>query len=477
MLIGAMLAAPCPAAPPRPNFLLILTDDLGYGDLTCFGHKDTRTPRLDAMAADGVRLTAFYVTSPVCSPTRASFMTGRHPQRFDIHHADLPERLPRYPLPEDAVTVAELLKNDGYLTGHYGKWHLGEPPLTPMPRRHGFDRFFGGMGGRPSSSWSRWARSNDPQMFTDERPATTYPGHVTDVTTDHCLEFLEHAVAQERPFYVNLWFNAPHAPLTPQVDQIARFAERDDLSQRQKVYYATVENLDANVGRILEKLEALGVADNTLVLFTSDNGPESHSYRYAAGSTGPLRGIKTQLWEGGIRVPTIARYPDALAGGRVYAQPASALDWVPTVCALAGIETPQELDEGMNLMPLLSGEASPEPRSLYFEFHYPQRKPRRDEWPLTHGDEPSGPLVMRRGDWKLHMYPDLGRVRLYHLATDPGEQTELAEQHPHIAGELAAELEGWYATLPHEGPNLEITRVPVPETEEEANRLPLAGAR
>ena len=163
------------------NVIFILADDLGWADLGCYGHPRIKTPNIDMLAKKGMRFTQFYTTSPVCTPSRASFMTGRHPQRFNIHHADLPETTPRYPLPLDAVTLMRLLRQAGYITSHFGKWHLGEPPYTGMPRKHGLDHFFGSMGGRPSSSWNKFARYDDAQFFLNEQPAKTYPGYFTDL--------------------------------------------------------------------------------------------------------------------------------------------------------------------------------------------------------------------------------------------------------------------------------------------------------
>ena len=201
----------------RPNVIFILTDDLGYGDLACYGHPTIKTPNLDKLAKDGMRFTQFYVTSPVCTPSRTSFVTGRHPQRFGIHSADVPESLPRYALPEDAVTIQRLLRRAGYRTAHIGKWHLGEPPLTGMPRKHGFDFFFGCMGGRPSSSWIKYARYDDAQYFRNEEPAKTYPGYNTDVLTEQALKYLDEVGKGDAPFYLNLWYHAPHEPLSPAV--------------------------------------------------------------------------------------------------------------------------------------------------------------------------------------------------------------------------------------------------------------------
>ncbi len=293
------------ASRQRPNFLVIFCDDLGYSDLGCFGNRMIQTPNLDRLASRGVRFTDFYSTAPVCSPSRAGLITGRCPQRFGIHHADLPESLPRYPLPASAVTVADVLKPAGYQTAHVGKWHLGEPPEAPEPRKRGFDYFFGCFGGRPSSPWIRYARSMDPEIVVNENRPVVYKGHVTEVQTQGALAWLG-KVDRSRPFFLNLWYNAPHEPLAP-LDNQARLYK--DWSPEEQTYFQTVSDVDTCVGRVLAKLEQMGAAENTMILFTSDNGPEAHSFRYSRGSAWPLKGMKTQLWEGGIREPGILVWP------------------------------------------------------------------------------------------------------------------------------------------------------------------------
>ncbi len=445
----------------RPlNVVFILADDLGYGDLGCYGHPKIRTPHLDRLAKEGMRFTQFYVTSPVCSPSRASFLTGRHPQRFGIHHADLPEQLPRYSLPVTAVTVNKLLRKAGYRTAHFGKWHLGEPPDTGLPRKHGFDHFFGTLGGRPSSSWTKFARYDDAQFILNENQPKTYPGYGTDVLTDRVLQYLDGAAKGDKPFYINLWYNSPHEPLSPKVKQAELYADRD---KKEQVYFGSVTNLDDNVGRVLKKLDDLGVASNTLVVFSSDNGPEVHTFQWAAGSAGPLRGMKTQLWEGGIRVPLIVRLPGMVPAGKMSDAVASSLDFLPSICEFAGVDAPpsKDRDEGISLVPILTGKGKAEKRCLYWEFHGSQR-----------GGPPSGSVVVREGDWKLHVYfqKEKRELHLYNLATDPGEQEDVLEQHKDLAARLEKKALEWYEQLPKEKATRQ--RVPVPETEAEANRLP-----
>ncbi len=445
-------------AAARPNVLFILVDDLGYGDLSCYGHPKIKSPNLDRLASQGLRFTQFYVTSPVCTPSRASFMTGRHPQRFGIYHADLPETLPRFPLPLTAVTVNKLLQKAGYRTAHFGKWHLGEPPDTGLPRQQGFDLFLGSLGGRPSSSWIKYARYDDAQFILNEEQPKTYPGYATDVLTDHVLTYLDEVAKGDRPFYINLWYNSPHEPLSPKVKQAEMYAGEE---KKQQVYYGSVTNLDHNIGRVLKKLEDLGLADNTLVVFSSDNGPEVHSFNWSAGSAGPLRGMKTQLWEGGIREPLLVRLPKVVPAGKVCDAVASSLDFLPTVCEIAGVEAPpaSQRDEGLSLVPVLTGKPAAT-RTLFWEFHATQR-----------GGPPSGTVAVREGDWKLHLEPGKPRRELYNLARDPGEKDNVAEREPDVVARLEKKALAWYEGLPKDKGQRQ--RVPVPATEAEANRLPV----
>jgi arylsulfatase A-like enzyme/dienelactone hydrolase len=459
-LLFLLTPSPAPAQQKakKLNIIFILADDLGYGDLGCHGHPHIKTPNIDKLAQQGMRFTQFYTTSPVCTPSRVSFMTGKHPQRFNVHHADLPETHPRYPLPSTAVTLNKLLQALGFVTAHIGKWHLGEPPHTAWPRRHGYDHFFGCFGGRPSSSWNQFARYDDAQFFLNEQPAKTYPGYATDVLTDHALQFLNEASKKDQPFYLNLWHHSPHEPLSAKVKQADDYKTFD---KKQQVYYGSVANLDHNIGRLLKKLDDLGIADHTLVIFSSDNGPEVHAALYSAGLAGILRGMKTQLWEGGVRVPFIARLPGTIPAGKTTDAVGSALDFLPTLCELTGAKVPvkEQRDEGISLVSILQGKAPPGPRTLYWEWHQGQR-----------GGPPSGNLAIRDGDWKLHLYSKENKKLLFDLAKDPAEKTDLAENHPDIAGRLEKMLRTWNDGLPQE--TAQRKQQPTPKTEAEANFLP-----
>ncbi|MCI0718052.1 MAG: sulfatase-like hydrolase/transferase [Acidobacteria bacterium] len=449
-----LLATPSSASSGRPNIVLIFCDDLGYSDLGVYGNRIIQTPNLDRLAAQGTRLTQFYMTSPVCTPSRAALMTGHYPQRYGIHHADLPEVLPRYPLPDSAVTIAELLQQAGYSTIHIGKWHLGEPPETVEPRKHGFDRFFGSFGGRPSSPWMKYARSMDPEMIVNEDRPVIYKGHVTEIQTTAALEALAKA-DRSRPFFLNLWYNAPHEPLAPLADQDRLYK---DWSAEEQTYFQTVTGIDVGVGKILAKLEEMGVTGKTLILFSSDNGPESHAHPFSRGSAWPLKGMKTQLWEGGVRVPMILRWPGKIPSAWTSDAITSVLDIFPTLCVAAGVSIPKEpgLDDGQDLVSIIQGKTSTSERPLFFEFHFPQR-----------GVASSLPMAVRKGKWKLFADHEFKQVELYDLESDVGEQLNVASQRPDEVRELKTILRHWWKQF-RDQTNLKPTRqrMPVPSPEE-----------
>lgn len=450
--LGAAAAGAAPSAPP-PNIITILCDDLGYGDLGCYGNRIIHTPNIDAMAAAGARFTDFYAASPVCSPTRAALMTGHYPQRYGIHGADLPEHTLRFTVPGSAVTVTEVLKGAGYYTAHVGKWHLGEPPHTVEPRQQGLDHFFGSFGGRPSSPWIKYSRSMDPEIIVNEERPVVHKGHITEILTGEAERVIRER-ARGGPFYLNLWHNAPHEPLAPlpHAKKLYRW-----WNAAEQTYFQTVTDMDAGVGRIFQVLRETGLDRNTLVVFTSDNGPEAHSHPFSTGSAGPLKGMKTSLWEGGIRVPGIVWWPGRVAAGAVCRAPATVLDLFPTYCAAARVKPPagMRLDGSENLVDLAGAKAYAG-RSLFFEYHKGQRG----------AADSSLPMALRRGRWKLFADHEFSRTELYDLESDPGEQRNAAAANPEVVAAMLPELRKWWAQFGDVDLHPKNSLIPAPSREE-----------
>ncbi|MBI2431552.1 MAG: sulfatase-like hydrolase/transferase [Candidatus Hydrogenedentes bacterium] len=416
-----------------PNVLFILADDLGWGDLACYGHPHILTPNLDALARQGTQFLQFYANSPVCSPSRAAILTGQFPARNRIHTqfsgaeaAGNPAMgMPDY-LDPAAPTVSRLLQQAGYSTGFVGKWHLSGSPEAPPITDYGFDCAV------PLSDYD----ASEP--FFEAR----VPGRLVD----DAMAFLDQH--QEGPFFLCVWPPSPHALIDPTDEQLFpyRYLEPGRVPYRgaMQLYYAAVTELDRQVGRLLEHLENLGLAESTLVLFVSDNGPEdvtvaaaSHS---AAGSTGPFRGRKRSLYEGGIRVPFIARWPRFVPAGRVDATSVlSGVDLLPTLCRLAKVVLPEDQSvDGEVIVGNLYGRERPREKGLYWDYRFENQGQVADRSPR---------LALREEGWKLLMNPDRSRVELYDIPNDPGELTNLADCHPDIADEMFLKLFDWSASL------------------------------
>lgn len=434
---GACAAVACGAASgaeagPRPNVLFILADDLGWGDLGCYGHPHIKTPNLDRLAGQGIQFTRGYVNSPVCSPTRAGFMTGQFPARNGIHgHFATPKLNTQRDMPQwldpTAPTVTRQFQQAGYRVGHFGKWHLGGgvegDPAAPPPSAYGIDT-------------SRVYVGNGPTWELDD----AWLAHSSEYIVDASIAFLEEHKA--RPFYLQTWLKDPHAILAPTAEQRERYKKYGGALE---TFYAVVDNLDRQVGRLLDRLESLGLAENTLVLFMSDNGPEeiqvynaSHS---GVGSPGPFRGRKRSLYEGGIRVPMILRWPGQAPAGRVDDHTVfSGVDLMPTLCSACGIGSPgEDVVDGEDLSAAFHGQDTDRRKTLYWEF-------RSDV--LGHVVNRSPLLAVRDGDWKLLMNPDGSRVELYEVAEDPREMDNLAERKKHIRKDLERQALKFYAQMP-----------------------------
>jgi arylsulfatase A-like enzyme len=418
------LAQPALASADRPNLLLILADDLGYGDVGFHGGTQIPTPNLDRLAASGVVCRQGYVSAPVCSPSRAGLLTGRNQVEFGYDN-NLAETQPGFDpafagLPVGERTIADRLKAAGYATGLVGKWHLGELPQF-QPARRGFDEFWGFLGGGRSYFPAADGRpERDLECnFGPVGPVT----YLTDDITTQSIAFIDRHRA--RPFFLYAAYNAPHAPMHARDEDLARFAHIHD--QKRRAYAAMLARFDHQVGRLLDHLRAAGLAEKTLVVFLSDNGgPVDQN----ASLNAPLNGQKGTLLEGGVRVPFVVSWPGRLPAGRVHAAPVSALDLAPTFLRAAQAPEDQLKGlEGVDLLPALAGSPAATARLGL-------------KWRFTIG------AAIREGDWKLIRLPDRLPL-LFNLRDDISEQSDVALQNLERTRAMLARLGDWDVRLPH----------------------------
>jgi arylsulfatase A-like enzyme len=439
---GGLLAA---APKQKTNFVFILADDLGAHDIGCYGNGNVATPNLDRLANEGARFTNAYAACPVCSPTRASIMTGRYPVRTGVtdwiagrpNHERGPIVTPRTAteLKLEESTIAERLKPAGYRSASIGKWHLGNEPFYPTEQ--GFDINIGGNhSGSPP-------RGPSPYFGPFELPNLKgKPGEfLTEKLTATAADFIEQNRAN--PFFVYLSHYTVHIPLNAREETIARHRARRS-ERNDPVYAAMIESLDESVGGVLEAIEKAGVADRTMVLFFSDNGGlrfEGTGTRMVTDNS-PLRAGKGHLYEGGIREPLIVRYPGVVKPKLTINTPVSSIDFLPTFCDIAGV--PAGRVDGVSLTPLFGGR---EIRARPLFWHYPHYS--------NQGGAPGS--AIREGDWKLIEFHVDGRRELFHLRDDPGEQRNLIELRPNVAKKLWARLDAWRketgAVMPSRNPN------------------------
>jgi arylsulfatase A len=462
--VGVLMAwlafATALAAQPR-NIVVILADDLGAVDLGCYGADLHQTPRLDALARDTVLFRQAYAAAPVCSPTRAALMTGKHPARVGITiwsegslreaaNRRLLQGQSRHDLPLEEVTLAERLQAQGYVTALVGKWHLGD--AEHAAETQGFEVNIGGTrwGAPHSFFWPYRGTGRFGQEFryVPGLPLGKEGDYLTDKLTDAAIRFIDSA--GQRPFFLYLAHHAPHTPIEAPQPLVERFtaALRPEFKHQNPAYAAMVSNLDDNVGRVLDHLQRRGLADNTIVVFTSDNGgyigvDRRSGFSVPCTSNAPLRSGKGSLYEGGIRVPLLVRWPGITAGERV--QPVVTTDLFFTIAATAGATVKAEHPrDGVDLAPLLrSADARSDREDLFW--HYP------------HYYETTTPVsAIRAGDWKLLEYFEDGRRELYNLRDDPAESRNVAISEPQRAGELATRLAAWRkdvdARLPQPNP-------------------------
>jgi len=412
---GAVAAVGLRAADRPPNLVIILADDQGYGDLGCYGSKDIRTPNMDALATEGVRLTSFYA-APVCTPSRTSIMTGCYPIRVGLGNGVL------FPysttgISSEEITIAQLLKSRGYATGIIGKWHLGHQPKF-LPQQHGFDYHFG----TPYSNDMNRNQYKNPVFSAPPLPLLRNAELIEQDPDQSQLtrRYAEESVAfmkrnKDKPFFLYITPNMPHLPL----------AASDKFRGKSKrgLYGDAVEELDWGVGEIMRGIKDLGLDGNTLVLYTSDNGPAQPA-RENNGSAGPLRGRKASTWEGGLREPCMVRWPGHIPAGKVRDEIASTMDIFPTFAKLAGAPLAKDRKiDGVDLWPVLSGKVTPKPPRDTFYYYSVDRL-----------------QAVRNGRWKLHVdRPDLkneGMPLLYDLDADIGESKNVAAEHPDVVARL-----------------------------------------
>lgn len=461
LLVGGDFAA----ARERPNFVFLLVDDLGWADVGCNGSTFYETPNIDRLAATGMRFTQGYAACPVCSPTRASIMTGRHPVRVDITdwipgmqadrvpHAKFQQIEDRHALALEEVTIAEVLMDAGYRTFFAGKWHLGD--AGHLPTDQGFETNIGGFsaGSPPGGYYGPWKNPYLKQNFEGE--------YLTERLTAESVKFLQNSTV-EQPFLLYLAYYNVHTPIQPYKPLLPHFTakaeetfgrvpsppipERNGTSRSRQdnpEYASMIGAVDSSVGTILKALDDLQLADNTVVIFFSDNGGLCTLKNPGPTSNLPLRSGKGWLYEGGIREPLLVRAPGVTTPGSVCQQPVISTDFFPTMLELAGLPLQPDLHaDGVSLLPLLKGAQDQAHPPLYW--HYPH----------YHGSTWTPGAAVRDGDWKLIEFYEEDRAELYHLKDDVGERHNLSQQHPEQFARLRQQLRNWQQTL--------NARMPVP---------------
>lgn len=425
----AVLATATAAPSDKPNIILMMADDLGYGDTGFNGNKIIKTPHLDTMAKEGAQLRHFYAGGPVCSPTRGTCLTGRHYFRYGIFKANVGH------LPAEEITIARLLKSKGYTTGHFGKWHLGTLSKTHSTKGEGrrpadnfappwerdYDRSF-----VVESSVSTWNPASTKNPFYDD--GVTVPaddksllGGAARVIVDRAIPFMENAVKNETPFFSVVWFNAPHEPIEAGPDYLAMYPDHGDAAH----YYGCITELDEQVGRIRAKLTELDVADNTLIFFCSDNGPEGKKAEgRKAGVTADLRGRKRALYDGGVRVPALACWPGKIKEGSVINTPLSTLDYLPTITQLVNYTMPDARPiDGQDIMPILLETEKSRSKSI----------------PFRAGTK----ATLVQGHYKLV----LPKGELYDLNSDWEEASNISKEHPERVTSMTKELQAYLTSM------------------------------
>lgn len=420
-------------AEDRPNFIIVLCDDLGYGDVGCYGHPYIKTPNIDKLAKEGMELTDCYAAAPVCSPSRSAILTGRTPYRCGIYDW-IPAGSPIH-LPSKEVTIATLLRQAGYATCHVGKWHCNgkfNSPDQPQPGGHGFDYWFSTQNNAAPS------HHNPTNFVRNSQPVGELQGYSSELIVQEATGWLKEKWDRSKPFFLFVCFHTPHEP-------IATAPEFMDLykGKEEAIYFGNVTQMDYELGRLTKVLDEMNLRDNTFVIFTSDNGPEAlNRYRGSQrsfGSPGVLRGMKLHIYEGGIRVPGIIRWPGKVEAGSVSNEPVNGTDILPTLCAIAGVGAPSgRVIDGMNISPIFAGKKLKRKVPLYWRYDGATSKP------FT--------VAMRQDDWKILADNQITKFELYNLREDISEKHNLADSQPKRLGLMKKTLAKLHAEIDDEGP-------------------------
>ncbi len=415
--------------PQKPNIIFIMVDDMGYGDLGCYGQKEIKTPNIDNLASEGIRFTNFYSGSPVCAPARSVLMTGKHTGHTTVRGnfgaggvTGLGGGKGRVPLKSEDITIAEILQEAGYTTGITGKWGLGEPGTTGLPNDQGFDEWFGYLNQRRAHNhYADYIWLNKNKYPIPENTGGLEKKHTHNLFTDFALEFIDRHANNGQPFFLYIPYLLPHDAF--QVPEINPLYRDKNWSQQEKIYASMIGLIDADIGKIREQLKKQNILNNTLIVFTSDNGA-ANRYEETFNSSGTLRGRKRDVYEGGIRVPFIVSMPGVVPQEEVNHSAGYFADILPTFAGLVDVKLKRQTD-GMNLQEvLLENKHLKKERSLYWEFH-----------------EQGGKQAVRKGNWKgirldVHKKGFHDEIELYDLTTDPSETMNIAAQHPKIVNRI-----------------------------------------
>lgn len=452
--LGAAAVAAAPKSKPQ-DIVVVLCDDLGYGDLGCFGHTVIQTPNLDAFARQGLRFTDAYAAAPVCSPSRCGMLTGRTPTRLGVYDW-IPENSPIH-LRRDETTFARILRDQGYATCHSGKWHCNgkfNSPDQPQPGDHGFEHWFSTQNNAAPS------HENPVNFVRNGEKVGPLKGYSSGVIVDEALTWMK-GVPKSKPIGLFLCFHSPHEPIATSASWVDRYPQAK--KEGEALYYGNVSELDFHFGRFLEGLEAQGRGD-ALVFFTSDNGPETLK-RYAGswrshGSPGPLRSMKLSLYEGGYRIPAIARWPGHIKPGTTTNEPICGVDVLPTICAVTGAMRPSKPLDGADMSPAFKGNKIRRQEPLHWHYFNalgaPRATLREGEWKVTGAWAKGTPLPSVSGFKPAQLAEFKSRplveFELYHLPSDLGEKTDLAQQQPKRLATLRDKLLKAHASVCREAP-------------------------